>query len=52
MGGINEIKYPQRNNHASSDVFIHLDIDIRIKRGNARVTNTIGAVSKCLCINM
>ena len=29
--------------------FIHFDINVIIKRGNARITNTIGAVNKCLC---
>jgi hypothetical protein len=49
IGGINEIKYPKRNNHTSLLDFIHFDTNVIIKRGNARITNKIGAVNKCRC---
>jgi hypothetical protein len=49
IGGTNEIKYPVRNNHESLDDFIHFDTKVIIRRGNARIINTIGAVNKCLC---
>ncbi len=49
ISGINEIKYPTRNKHASSIDFIHFDTNVMIKCGNERITNTIGAVNKCLC---
>ncbi len=48
IGGINEIKYPVRNNHASPLDFKHFDTKLIINRGNARITKTIGAVNKCL----
>jgi hypothetical protein len=49
IGGINEIKYPKRNNHESLTDFIHFDTKIMIKRGNPRITSISGAVNKCLC---
>ncbi len=49
IGGINEIKYPIRNDQESFVDFIHFDTKEMIKRGNARRTNRTGAVNKCLC---
>ncbi len=49
IGGINEIKYPASNNHESLFDFIHCDINVIIKRGNASITKTIGAINKRLC---
>ncbi len=43
------MKYPKRNNHESLSDFTHFDAKAIIIRGNARITNTIGAVNKCLC---
>jgi hypothetical protein len=49
IDGINEIKYPTRNNHESLTDFIHFDTKVIIKRGNPRITSTSGAVNKFLC---
>jgi hypothetical protein len=49
IDGINEIKYPIRNNHASSVDFIQPEKNDIIKRGIARIIKTIGAINKCLC---
>jgi hypothetical protein len=48
IGGINEIKYPERNNQESFADCIHFDTNMMIKRGNARRTKTIGPVKTCL----
>jgi hypothetical protein len=44
------MKYPIRNNHESSDDFIHLLANEMIKRGTASITNTTGTINKCLCL--
>ncbi len=49
ISGINDIKYPIRNNHKSLADFIHFDANAMIRRGTARITKRTGAVSKCLC---
>jgi len=49
IDGINEIKYPARNNHESPDDFIHFDKNEMISRGTASITSTTGAINKCLC---
>jgi hypothetical protein len=48
VGGTNEIKYAARNNHVSLFDFKHFHVKLIIKRGNARITKTMGAVNKCL----
>ncbi len=48
-GGINDIKYPIKNNHASPDDFIQPETKEIIKRGVARITNISGAINRCLC---
>jgi hypothetical protein len=45
IGGINDIKYPTRNNQESLADSIHFDINVMIKRGNA-IINTIGAINE------
>jgi hypothetical protein len=49
INGINEMKFPTRNNHESLVDFMQFDTKQRIKRGNARITNRIGAVNKYFC---
>ncbi len=36
--GINEIKYPIKNNHGSRGDFMQVEIDENIRRGNAIVS--------------
>ncbi len=42
------MKYPVRNNHELSADFIHFDANEKIKRGIAKMTKIIGAISRCL----
>ncbi len=49
IDGINEMKYPTRNNHASSVDFIQPETNEMIKRGIARMIKTIGAINICRC---
>jgi hypothetical protein len=42
VGGINEIKYPERNNHESLFNFIQSDANEIIKRGTARIVKRSG----------
>ncbi len=48
-GGINEMKYPKRNNHESLVDFIQPDANEMIKRGIARIANTDGPIKRFLC---
>ncbi len=45
IGGINDIKYPTRNNQESLADSLNFGINVMIKRGNA-IANTIGAINK------
>jgi hypothetical protein len=47
-GGINEIKYPNRNNHESLVDFIQPDVNEMIKRGIPRIINTHGPIKRFL----
>ncbi len=49
IGGINEIKYPIRNNHASAAVCIQPETKEMIKRGIAKITSRVGVINRCLC---
>ncbi len=49
IGGINEIKYPIRNNHALLADCIEPETKEIIKRGVPRITNKSGVINKCLC---
>jgi hypothetical protein len=49
-GGINEIKYPKRNNHESLVDFIQPDVNEMIKRGIPRIINTHGPIRRFLCL--
>ena len=44
IGGINEIKYPKRNNHGSRGDFIHPLVNERINRTNTNTMNTHDAI--------
>ncbi len=48
-GGINDIKYPKRNNHESLADFIQPGANDIIKRGIARIINTHGPRRRLLC---
>ena len=47
IGGMNAMKYPQRNNQESRVDIIHFDKYEIIKRGNARRNKTADAINKC-----
>ena len=49
IGGINEMKYPMKNSHASADDSIQVGRKEITKRGIARTINTIGVINKSLC---
>jgi len=49
IDGINEMKFPTKHKHESLVDFMQFDTKQMIKRGNARITNGIGAVNKCFC---
>jgi hypothetical protein len=46
VGGINEIKYPVRNNHESLFDFIQPDVKDIIRRGTARIISRRGAKNR------
>ncbi len=48
-GGINDIKYPIRNNHALPDDFIQPETKEIIKRGISRIINKSELIKRCLC---
>ncbi len=47
--GINEIKYPIRNNHESLGVFIQPDANKMIKRGIPSIIKIHGPIRRFLC---
>jgi hypothetical protein len=51
-GGINDIKYPRRNNHESLPDFIQPDVNDIIKREIPRIINTHGPMRRFLCCSI
>jgi hypothetical protein len=49
VGGINDIKYPTRNNHGSLIDFIQPEAMDMIKHGIPRMINADGPISRFFC---